>query len=298
MTCAGAESSPEAIAAAARACTVCAAHLPLGPRPAFQMSPTARLLIIGQAPGTRVHETGIPWNDPSGDRLRGWLDMSREPFYCRDHVALVGMGLCYPGRLPNGGDAPPRPECAPLWHRRLFGTMPEIRLTLLVGSYALTHFLGKGAMTARVRDYHAWRPRFFPLPHPSWRTTAWERRNPWFQAEVVPALRVAVAAALADDPPPPSAGPPSPVGPRPVASSRVPMSSTSRPTPTPPGRPRSVAPDRLSPALTRSGILDRSSSNPADRPPETVGTRTAPSAPRRGVTLAGMRKSSDIPGKR
>jgi len=188
--------SLDAIAAEARACSVCAGVLPLGPRPVFRVSATARLLIIGQAPGTKVHETGIPWNDPSGERLRGWLMMDRERFYDVGRIAIVPMGLCYPGRLANGGDAPPRRECAPLWQSRLLSAMPEIRLTLLVGSYALAHVLGRGPMTQRVRAFRDHLPRFFPLPHPSWRTTAWERKNPWFQTEALPELRRAVDAAL------------------------------------------------------------------------------------------------------
>jgi len=186
--------SLDEVATEARACTLCAAHLPLGPRPVFRVSATARLLIIGQAPGTKVHATGIPWNDPSGDRLRLWLGMTRDAFYDTSRIAIVPMGLCYPGRLANGGDAPPRPECAPLWHERLLAAMPAIRLTLLVGGYAQARYLGKGAMTERVRDFAAYLPRYFPLPHPSWRTTAWERKNPWFTAEALPALRAAVAA--------------------------------------------------------------------------------------------------------
>ena len=168
----------------------------MGPRPVFRVSLTARLLIIGQAPGTKVHATGIPWNDPSGDRLRVWLGMTREDFYDERRIAIVPMGLCYPGRLQNGGDAPPRPECAPLWHKRLIGGMRRIRLTLLVGGYAQTYVLGRGAMTERVRDFRAHLPRTFPLPHPSWRTTGWERRNPWFTSEALPALRQAVTSAL------------------------------------------------------------------------------------------------------
>jgi uracil-DNA glycosylase len=192
-----ARTSPLArLATEIRACRVCAPHLPLGPRPVFRASSTARLLIAGQAPGTKVHETGIPWNDPSGERLRAWLGMDRDIFYDESRIAIVPMGLCYPGRLANGGDAPPRGECAPLWRERLLALMPEIRLTLLVGSYALTHVLGRGAMTARVRDFRTHLPRYFALPHPSWRTTAWERRHPWFAAEVLPALREAVARAL------------------------------------------------------------------------------------------------------
>jgi len=184
------------VAAAARACRVCADVLPLGPRPVFRASTTARLLIVGQAPGTKVHATGIPWNDPSGDRLRSWLGMDRDAFYDETRIAIVPMGLCYPGRLPNGGDAPPRPECAPLWRERLVRAMPAIRLTLLVGMYALTHTLGRGAMTDRVRTFREYLPGNFPLPHPSWRTTAWERKNPWFAAEVLPTLRKAVGEAL------------------------------------------------------------------------------------------------------
>ena len=184
------------VAAAARACRVCEAFLPLGPRPVFRASTTARLLIVGQAPGTKVHATGIPWNDPSGDRLRLWLQMDRDAFYDESRIAIVPMGLCYPGRLPKGGDAPPRPECAPLWRERLVAAMPQIRLTLLVGMYALTDTLGPGAMTERVQGFRGYLPQYFPLPHPSWRTTGWERRNPWFGAEVLPALRKAVGEAL------------------------------------------------------------------------------------------------------
>jgi uracil-DNA glycosylase len=189
----------DATVEAARSCRVCAPYLPLGPRPTFRVSSTARLLIIGQAPGTKVHETGIPWNDRSGDRLRGWLAMEREAFYDATRIAILPVGLCYPGRLPNGGDAPPRPECAPLWHARLTALMPAIRLTLLVGSYAQALVLGRGAMTPRVQEFRTHLPRHFTLPHPSWRTTAWERRNPWFGAEVLPALREAVGGALGDN---------------------------------------------------------------------------------------------------
>ncbi len=195
MNCAAAASSPEAIAAEARACTVCAAHLPLGPRPVLRVSATARLLIIGQAPGTKVHETGIPWNDASGERLRAWLAMDRDRFYDETQIAIMPMGLCYPGRLPNGGDAPPRPECAPLWQDRLRAAMPAIQLTLLVGGYAQGYYLGRGTMTERVRAFRDHLPRYFPLPHPSWRTTGWERKNPWFQTELLPVLRQNVASA-------------------------------------------------------------------------------------------------------
>ncbi len=192
-----AEAALAAAAAEARACRLCAPHLPLGPRPVFRVSTTARLLIIGQAPGTRVHETGIPFNDASGRRLRAWLGMDEATFYDVSRVAILPVGLCYPGRLPRGGDAPPRPECAPLWHPRLRPLMPAIRLTLLVGSYAQTHVLGPGQMTARVRDFRAHWPEIVPLPHPSWRTTAWERRNPWFVEDLLPALRALIAEVLA-----------------------------------------------------------------------------------------------------
>ncbi len=187
-----------AIAASARTCRACT-DLPLGPRPVFRVSTTARILIAGQAPGTKVHETGVPWDDASGDRLRAWLEMDRAAFYDEGAIAILPMGFCYPGRLPKGGDAPPRRECAPLWRARLVAAMPAIRLTLLVGGYAQRDALGPGAVAERVRRFRDHLPRYFPLPHPSWRTAAWERRNPWFEEEVLPALRQALAAALPSD---------------------------------------------------------------------------------------------------
>ncbi len=187
----------EIAAAEARACTACAGILPLGPRPILRVSTTARLLIASQAPGTKVHASGTPWTDESGKRLRGWLGLTPEDFYDGAKVAILPMGLCYPGRLPNGGDAPPRPECARLWRPRLLGLMPQLRLTLLVGSYAQADALGRGAMTDRVRAWRDHLPRYFPLPHPSWRTGVWERRNPWFVTDVLPALRAEVARVLA-----------------------------------------------------------------------------------------------------
>lgn len=189
----------EALLAQVRRCDLCSVHLPLGPRPVVRMKPSARLLIIGQAPGTKVHESGLPWNDRSGDVLRDWLAMDRDSFYDMDTIAIMPMGFCYPGRDPKGGDNPPRPECAPRWHARLRGHLPDIRLTLLVGQYAQAHYLdgrrGK-TMTDTVRNFRAYLPHFFPLPHPSWRNIGWRKRQPWFDEEVVPALRRHVAAAL------------------------------------------------------------------------------------------------------
>jgi uracil-DNA glycosylase len=190
----------EALLARARACRVCANDLPLGPNPVFRLAESARLLIVGQAPGTKVHATSIPWNDPSGDRLRGWLALDRDEFYDAARIAILPTGLCYPGRLPRGGDAPPRPECAPLWHAPLRARLRNLRLTLLVGAYAQAHDLGarRGAgMTETVRGYRAYLPEHFVLPHPSWRTIGWARRNPWFEREVIPDLRKRVRAALA-----------------------------------------------------------------------------------------------------
>jgi uracil-DNA glycosylase len=181
-----------------RGCTACA-DLPLGPKPIFQLSPTARLLITSQAPGTKAHLSGTPFDDPSGERLRDWLGLDRARFYDASRVAILPTGLCYPGRLPKGGDAPPRPGCAPLWHPRIVPILPAVRLRLLVGGYAVRLVLGRDTkLEEAVRGYESHLPRHFPLPHPSWRTLVWERRNPWFAQAVLPALRRAVAAALAD----------------------------------------------------------------------------------------------------
>jgi uracil-DNA glycosylase len=180
-----------------RGCTLCAAQLPLPPRPVFQLDARARLLITSQAPGRKAHASGLPFDDPSGDRLRAWLGLSREEFYDASRIAILPTGLCYPGRLPRGGDAPPRPECAPAWHPRLLPLLPNIRLRLLVGSHAVRLVLGPGIPLAEaVRGFARHLPRYFPLPHPSWRTRAWTARNPWFEAEVLPALRAEVARVL------------------------------------------------------------------------------------------------------
>ena len=189
----------ESLIGEVRACSACADKLPLGPRPIFQASSTATLLIASQAPGTKVHASGIPFSDDSGARLREWTGLSSEQFYDSAKVAIVPMGLCYPGRGSGGGDAPPRPECAPLWRDRLLAGMPAIRLTLLVGSYAQINALGPGRVSQRVRDFRSYLPRYFPLPHPSWRSRIWAENNPWFSSAVLPALRNAVARALEAD---------------------------------------------------------------------------------------------------
>jgi len=182
-----------------RACRVCEAHLPLGPRPVLRAAATARVAIIGQAPGTKVHETGIPWNDASGQRLRDWLQLDPETFYDESRIAIIPTGFCYPGRDPRGGDMPPRPECAPLWQDRLFALLPRIELILLIGSYAQAHHLGqarKRTMTETVMAFRDYLPRYLPTPHPSWRTTHWQKKNPWFEADLLPVLRQRVHALL------------------------------------------------------------------------------------------------------
>lgn len=176
-----------------RACGICAEALPLGPRPVVQAERSARLLIVGQAPGLKVHETGIPFNDASGDRLRDWLGLSRDQFYDASRVAIAPMGFCYPGR-GKSGDNPPRPECAPAWRERLLAELPNIELTLLVGRYAQEWHLGKGmTLTERVRHWRDFGPGHIPLPHPSPRNNLWLRRNPWFELQLLPQLRRLVA---------------------------------------------------------------------------------------------------------
>jgi len=178
-----------------RNCHHCEEHLPLGPNPVVQISSSAKLLIIGQAPGTKVHASGIPWNDPSGDRLRSWLQMDKTRFYDPDHVAIMPMGFCYPGK-GRSGDLPPRTECAPLWHQRLLEHMPDLQLTLLIGQYAQRYYLEDAykTLTERVQNWQTCPPQYLPLPHPSPRNTLWLKRNPWFEAEVIPELRTRTSA--------------------------------------------------------------------------------------------------------
>ncbi|MEM7779781.1 MAG: uracil-DNA glycosylase family protein [Pseudomonadota bacterium] len=184
-----------------KACTLCKDHLPLGPRPVVQFSSHSRILIIGQAPGTRVHESGVPWNDDSGERLRSWLGLEPEQFYDPALVALMPMGFCYPGKA-KGGDAPPRKECAPAWHQRMLDLLPKDRLTLLVGSYAQARYLPEArklSLTDKVRqaaqDFDSFAP-FLPLPHPSWRVRKWIGKNSWYEADLLPRLRSEVAKRL------------------------------------------------------------------------------------------------------
>ena len=183
------------------ACRLCEAHLPLGPRPVLRAAAGARLLIVGQAPGTRVHASGVPWDDASGRRLREWMGVDADTFYDASNIAIVPMGFCYPGRA-GSGDAPPRRECRATWHPRLLPLLPGIRLTLLIGQYAQAHGLGerrKASLTDTVRAWRDYLPDAIPLPHPSPRNVGWFKANPWFEGEVLPTLRERVRSLLADD---------------------------------------------------------------------------------------------------
>jgi uracil-DNA glycosylase len=182
-----------------RACRICAGELPHGVRPVLRISRTARLCIAGQAPGIRVHNTGLPYNDPSGDRLRAWLAIERETFYDESRVAIVPMGFCFPGYDATGADAPPRPECVRAWHDRLFAAAPEFKLVLAIGTYAQAYHLNGGAkksVTETVRAWQEYGPLKMPLPHPSWRNNGWLKKNPWFETELIPHLRARVAEIL------------------------------------------------------------------------------------------------------
>jgi uracil-DNA glycosylase len=182
-----------------RACRLCAAYLTDGPRPVVQASMSSRLLIVGQAPGRKVHASGIPFDDVSGDRLRAWLAVDRTTFYDAERIAIVGMGLCFPGSS-RGADLPPRPECAPMWHPRLLPRLKHVQLTLAIGQYAQVGMLGERRGQSLTDTVQAWRTHLahgvLPLPHPSPRNQAWLKRNPWFEQELLPVLRRQVAQVL------------------------------------------------------------------------------------------------------
>lgn len=172
-------------------CRLCASSMPHTPRPVLRAHADARLLVAGQAPGRKVHESGVPWDDASGRRLREWMGIDSDTFYDASRVAIVPMGFCYPGKA-GSGDAPPRPECRATWHPQLLPLLPNVELTLLIGQYAQAHFLGrrrKGSLTATMRAWREYLPRHLPLPHPSPRNVAWFKANPWFEGEVLPTLR-------------------------------------------------------------------------------------------------------------
>lgn len=194
-------SSLDVLLAEVRACRTCVQDLPLGPRPIVRVGADARILIVGQAPSARVHASGIPWDDASGDRLRKWLGIDIDSFHDVSQFAIIPMGFCYPGR-GNGGDKPPRRECAQLWLDRLLEKLPEIQLTLLIGQYAQHHFLGasrKPSLTETVKAWQEYAPAVIPLPHPSPRNQAWFQRHPWFESEVLPMLRGRVESLVTRD---------------------------------------------------------------------------------------------------
>ena len=184
-----------------RACRVCETHLPLGPKPVLRAKRSAKILVIGQAPGTKVHESGIPWNDASGKRLREWMSVGEDIFYDQKKVAIIPMGFCYPGK-GTSGDLPPREECAPLWHKMLFGLLPNIKVTLLIGQYAQKYYLGDSQLssystvTDTVKNWKNFAPKYFPLPHPSPRNTLWLKKNSWFEQKTIPQLRRKVRVVL------------------------------------------------------------------------------------------------------
>ncbi len=182
-----------------RACQICAAHLPHKPRPVLRAKPSARLVIAGQAPGTRVHASGKPFTDPSGDRLRDWMGVDSETFYDDTRIAIVPMGFCFPGLDVKGGDLPPRRECAPAWREKVFAGLKAVELTLLVGGYSQAWHLGdetKDTLTDTVKAWRSYGPVHIPLPHPSWRNNAWVKKNPWFEEELLPHLKRRVSRIL------------------------------------------------------------------------------------------------------
>lgn len=170
-------------------CSICKAHLPLGPRPVVTANEHSKIAIVGQAPGTKVHQSGIPWDDQSGKKLRQWLNVTDVQFYNTDNFAIIPMGFCYPGKAKTG-DLPPRPECAPQWHAQLFERMPNLEMILLVGTYAQQYYLkDKKTLTERVGDYKTYLPKYFPIPHPSPTNRFWRAKNPWFEEYIVPELQ-------------------------------------------------------------------------------------------------------------
>ena len=188
-------SPSEGLLSAVRNCSACAKQLPFGPRPVLRARETARILVVSQAPGARVHASGIPWDDPSGERLRAWMGLDADGFYDDSRIAIIPMGYCYPGR-GNGGDLPPRRECASLWLDHLLANLLHIELTLLIGLHAQRHFLGrrrKASLTETVKAWRAFAPEYLPLPHPLARNTLWFQRNRWFEGELLPVLRERVA---------------------------------------------------------------------------------------------------------
>lgn len=185
------EPTMEALLASIRECNACAQHLPAGPRPVMSAAEHSKILIIGQAPGQKVHASGIPWDDPSGKQLRKWLAVDETTFYNPDCFGILPMGFCYPGK-GRSGDLPPRPECAPLWHEALMARMPSVQLTILIGQYAQNYYLPDNQsqqLTLRVKNFREYLPERIPLPHPSPRNRFWLAKNPWFEAEVIPALQ-------------------------------------------------------------------------------------------------------------
>jgi len=186
-----------------RSCRVCVEELPLGANPIVRAKRSARVLIIGQAPGTKVHESSIPWDDASGRRLRDWMNVDEDTFYNQGRIAIMPMGFCYPGK-GNSGDLPPRPECADLWHKKLLNNLPNIKLILLIGQYAQKYYLLDSVgnqyttVTEIVRNWKKLPPQYFPLPHPSPRNTMWLRKNGWFERNTVPQLRKRLRVALSD----------------------------------------------------------------------------------------------------
>lgn len=187
----------EELLAEVRACTVCVEHLPAGPHPIVQVGRRARIVIIGQAPGRRVHESGIPWDDASGQRLRQWLGLTDDQFYDPGTVALIPMGFCYPGSAKSG-DNPPRPECAPLWHDRLLSELPEQRLEIIIGAYAQRRYIPDRAqtLTGTVANWARYLPSQAVLPHPSPRNRHWLTKNPWFEADALPAIQARIREVL------------------------------------------------------------------------------------------------------